>query len=291
MIFSMTGYGKASMTYQDKKITVEIRTLNGRHTDVRFKIPQNYREREHVLRKMVLDKAVRGKIEVLVDVVSNGGDDAYGLNQPLFKKYYRELTKLSNELDIPQGDIMTAILRIPNVVMAEGGDLTDEEWAVVKNVCKQAIEKLLLFRSTEGTALEKDLKERIEAIQSILAQVNPFEEERVVNLRTRLRQKLDEFMNKEEVDENRFEQEVLFYLEKIDINEEKVRLAQHCKYFLEEMAKKEVSKGKKLGFIGQELGREINTMGAKAYSHEIQRLVVDMKDELEKIKEQVMNVV
>lgn len=291
MIFSMTGYGKASMTYQDKKITVEIRTLNGRHTDVRFKIPQNYREREHILRKMVLDKAVRGKIEVVVDVVSTGGDDAYGLNQPLFKKYYQELTNLANELDIPQGDIMTAILRIPNVVVAEGGDLTDEEWAVVKNVCKQAIEKLLLFRSTEGAALEKDLIERIESIQSILTQVNPFEEERVVNLRARLRQKLDEFMNKEEVDENRFEQEVLFYLEKIDINEEKVRLAQHCKYFLEEMAKKEVSKGKKLGFISQELGREINTMGAKAYSHEIQRLVVDMKDELEKIKEQVMNVV
>jgi len=287
----MTGYGKASMTYQDKKITVEIRTLNGRHTDVRFKIPQNYREREHILRKMVLDKAVRGKIEVLVDVTSTGGDDAYGLNQALFKKYYRELTTLASELKIPQGDIMTAILRIPNVVVAEGGDLSDEEWSVVKNVCKKAIEKLLLFRSTEGGALEKDLVERIEAIQDVLIQVNPYEEERIVNLRTRLRQKLDEFMNKEEVDENRFEQEVLFYLEKIDINEEKVRLAQHCKYFLEEMAKEEMSKGKKLGFISQELGREINTMGAKAYSHEIQRLVVDMKDELEKIKEQVMNVV
>ncbi|MEL6945322.1 MAG: YicC/YloC family endoribonuclease, partial [Bacteroidota bacterium] len=282
---------KASMSYQDKKITVEIRTLNGRHTDVRFKIPQNYREREHILRKMILEKAVRGKIEVMVDMLSTGGDDAYGLNRPLFKKYYQELTNLSNELNIPQGDIMTAILRIPNVVVAEEGELSDEEWAVVKNTCKQAVEKLLLFRSTEGGALEKDLKERVETIQNILGRVNPYEEERIVNLRTRLRQKLDEFMNKEDVDENRFEQEVLFYLEKIDINEEKVRLAQHCKYFLEELAKKEISKGKKLGFISQELGREINTMGAKAYSHEIQRLVVEMKDELEKIKEQVMNVV
>ncbi|MEM9847857.1 MAG: YicC/YloC family endoribonuclease [Bacteroidota bacterium] len=291
MLLSMTGYGKASSTYKDKKISVEIRTLNGRHTDVRFKIPQNYREKEHVLRKLVLDEAKRGKIEVLVEVVSTGGGDEYGLNEALFKKYYNELQRLSNELNIPQGDIMTAILRIPNIIIAEEGSVSSEEWLVVESTFKEAIQKLMTFRSAEGKALKKDLAERVSAIQTILAQVNPHEEERITNLRTRIRQKLDDYMNKEEIDENRFEQEVLFYLEKIDINEEKVRLAQHCKYFLEQVENKAKVKGKKLGFIGQELGREINTMGAKAYSHSIQKLVVEMKDELEKIKEQVMNVV
>jgi len=291
MVFSMTGYGKAEKTYKEKKINVEIRTLNGKHTDVRFKMPQNYREKEHTFRKLVIDRAVRGKIEVTVDVVSIGGGDEYGLNKALFKKYYQELTQLSDELSIPQGDMMTAILRIPNVVIAEEGTVNDEEWEVVKSIFNAALDNLVDFRKAEGEALKKDLTERIESIKAILEKMNPYEEERIVQLKSRLRQKLDEFMNKDDVDENRFEQEVLFYLEKIDINEEKVRLAQHCKYFLEELSNQKVSKGRKLGFIGQELGREINTMGAKAYSHNIQRLVVAMKDELEKVKEQVLNIV
>ncbi|MEM9884621.1 MAG: YicC/YloC family endoribonuclease [Bacteroidota bacterium] len=291
MLLSMTGYGKASSTYKDKKISVEIRTLNGKHTDVRFKIPQNYREKEHVLRKLILDSAKRGKIEVSMEVVSSGGGDEYGLNEALFRKYYQALTQLSTELSIPQGDLMTAILRIPNVVIAEEGSISEEEWSVVKAAAGEAIKKLTDFRFSEGKALKNDLTDRVEAIQNILSKVDPYEEERVANLRTRIRQKLDEYMNKEEIDENRFEQEVLFYLEKIDINEEKVRLAQHCKYFMEELSSTANVKGKKLGFISQEIGREINTMGAKAYSHSIQKLVVEMKDELEKIKEQVMNVV
>lgn len=288
----MTGYGKAYQVYNDKKINVELRTLNGRNTDARFKMPQNYREKEHLLRKMVLEAAMRGKIEVSVDVASSHGDEAYGLNQALFKKYHSELMDLSAELDLPKSDMMTAILRIPNVVMAEEGTLSDEEWQVVQETFRTALANLQNFRREEGKALERDLTERAENIQMILGRISPFEAERISNLRDRLRQRMDDFLKQGEVDENRFEQEILFYLEKMDINEEKVRLAQHCKYFLEVLRKdKPIVKGKKLGFISQEIGREINTMGAKANSHDIQRMVVEMKDELEKIKEQVLNVV
>lgn len=288
----MTGYGKASNVYKGKKINVEMRTLNGRNTDVRFKMPQNYREKEHLLRRWVLEKARRGKIEVGVEVITDGSGDAYGLNQALFTKYYEELTTLSQSLNLPQGDMMTAILRIPNVVMAEEGTLSEEEWEVVKSTFETALQQLEQFREVEGSALAKDLIKRVEIIQATLEKIAPFEADRIVQVKERLRQRVDEYMHKDEIDENRFEQEILFYLEKMDINEEKVRLAQHCKYFLEVLHKKEVVvKGKKLGFISQEMGREINTMGAKANSHDIQRLVVEMKDELEKIKEQVLNVV
>jgi uncharacterized protein (TIGR00255 family) len=292
MLLSMTGYGKASNVYKGKKINVEMRTLNGRNTDVRFKMPQNYREKEHLLRRIVLDKARRGKIEAGVEVITDGGNDAYGLNQALFTKYYEELTSLSQSLNLPQGDMMTAILRIPNVVMAEEGTLSEEEWRVVESTFNEALTHLEQFREAEGEALAKDLIQRVEIIQRTLEQIAPHEADRIVQVRERLQSRVDEYLNKEEMDENRFEQEILFYLEKMDINEEKVRLAQHCKYFLEVLRKKDtVVKGKKLGFISQEIGREINTMGAKANSHGIQRLVVEMKDELEKIKEQVLNVV
>ncbi|NJK82709.1 MAG: YicC family protein [Saprospiraceae bacterium] len=278
----MTGYGRATQHFEDKVITIEVRSLNSKYTDVRFKLPQNYKEKEHLLRREVTDRLKRGKIDVLIDVISSNGEDAYGLNHALIKKYYRELTKLSGELAVPTGDILAAILRIPNVVISEEGTLREEEWAVVEKTLQEAMKAYDHFRKEEGNVLAKELQERIENIQQMLEEIKPYEDERIVGMRHKLRQRIDEYLNKEEVDENRFEQELLFYLEKIDLTEEKVRLAQHCKYFLEEMKKKEDIKGRKLGFISQEIGREINTMGAKAYSYEIQRLVVNMKDELEK---------
>lgn len=291
MLLSMTGYGRSTGNFQEKVITIEVRALNSKHTDVRFKIPQSYREREVAYRKIVMEKAERGKIDLLVEVKSESGDDEYGLNSSLFKRYYRDLTALTDELGLPQDDILQAIMRIPNVVSADQNTIEDEEWAVIETTLRSALDKFTDFRHAEGAAMEADLQLRANNIMRLLQTLNPHEEERVTRLRQKLYQSLEDHLSKDNIDENRFEQELLFYLEKIDVTEEKVRLEQHCKYFLEVLAKKSTQKGRKLSFIGQEMGREINTLGAKAYSSDIQRIVVQMKDELEKIKEQVANCV
>lgn len=285
----MTGYGRVTQTQDDKKISVEIRSLNSKYTDLRLKLPQNYKEKEPVIRKIVNEKAERGKIEVNIEVKSIHGEENYVLNRPLFIKYYEELSKIAADLQLPTSDLTPAILRLPNVVSSQADDIEEKEWQDVSNVLELALEQFQAFRKAEGQAMEEDLRLRIDNIQKYLAQVDPFETERITKLRQRMQQNLDEYMGKENVDENRFEQEVLFYLEKIDITEEKVRLDQHCNYFLEILDLVNTLKGRKLSFISQEMGREINTLGAKAYSSEIQRLVVNMKDELEKIKEQVAN--
>ena len=289
MLLSMTGYGRLTNKLQDKDITVEIRSLNSKYTDMRLKIPQNYKEKEAEMRKIVTERVERGKIDLLIEVRSLQGDDSYGLNFPLFKKYYRELSKLAEELDMPKGDLMQAILKLPNVVSTDEEAIDEEEWKAVLETLNGAIDKFDKFRQDEGGAMETDLQLRIENILAYLEELDPFEQGRVTRLRQRLHQNLQEYLGKDKVDENRFEQEILFYLEKIDVTEEKVRLEQHCKYFLEELAKDVTLKGRKLSFITQEMGREINTLGAKAYSSDIQKVVVRMKDELEKIKEQVAN--
>ena len=285
----MTGYGRVSHTYGEKTINVEIRSLNSKFTDIRIKLPQNYREKESDVRRIVTERVDRGKVDLNIDVSSHQGDDEYGLNEPLFRKYHRELSKLSAELGIPSGDMLQAILRLPNVVASAAGTVSAEEWKALMGALNAAIDNFEKFRSAEGGAMEDDMRLRVNNILEFLGQLNPYEEERIARMRQRMHQNLEEYLGKDKIDENRFEQEILFYLEKIDITEEKVRLEQHCKYYLEELDKKKVSKGRKLSFISQEMGREINTMGAKAYSSEIQRLVVGMKDELEKIKEQVAN--
>lgn len=289
MLLSMTGYGRVSHTYGEKTINVEIRSLNSKFTDIRIKLPQNYREKESDVRRIVTERVDRGKVDLNIDVSSHQGDDEYGLNEPLFRKYHRELSKLSGELSIPSGDMLQAILRLPNVVASAAGTVSAEEWKALMGALNAAIDNFEKFRSAEGGAMEDDMRLRVNNILEFLGQLNPYEEERITRMRQRMHQNLEDYLGKDKIDENRFEQEILFYLEKIDITEEKVRLEQHCKYYLEELDKKKVSKGRKLSFISQEMGREINTMGAKAYSSEIQRLVVGMKDELEKIKEQVAN--
>jgi uncharacterized protein (TIGR00255 family) len=289
MLLSMTGFGRVTGSFKEKTINVEVRSLNSKFTDVRMKIPQNFREKEHELRRIVIERLERGKIDLIIEVKSLQGDDDYGLNFQLFRKYYRELNKLAAELDIPRGDIIQSILRLPNVVANEGETIDEEEWQAVLETLNGAMAQFNNFRLAEGKAMEDDLRMRIANILEGLGKLNPHEEERVNRLRQRLSQNLEEYLGKDKIDENRFEQEILFYLEKIDVTEEKVRLEQHCHYFLEELDKQESIKGRKLSFISQEMGREINTLGAKAYSSEIQRFVVAMKDELEKIKEQVAN--
>lgn len=287
----MTGFGRESLSYKDKTIVVEIRSLNSKFTDMRLKMPQTFREKETELRRVVLERVERGKIELLIEVKSLQGDDEFSLNTSLFRKYHRELTKLADELDIPKGDMLQAILRLPNVVATDADEIDEDEWDIVMQTLEKAIQSFEKFRVAEGRAIEEDMRMRVMNIRENLSQVNPHEEERVVRLRQRLHQNLEEYLSKEKVDENRFEQEIIFYLEKMDVTEEKVRLAQHCIYYLEELDKNYIQKGRKLSFITQEMGREINTLGAKAYSSDIQKLVVNMKDELEKIKEQVANTV
>lgn len=277
------------MPYKEKMISVEIRSLNSKYTDLRIRFPQNYREKEVELRKMVSKYAERGKIDINVEVKSEKGDEAFGLNKGLFRRYFHELNDLATELNFEKGDMLQAILRIPNVVANDEDSIDDNEWDTMVKTMNEALKNFGKYREDEGQAMENDLRERISIITTLLGQLDPFEEERVTRLRQRLSQNLEEYLGKDKIDESRFEQEILFYLEKIDITEEKVRLEQHCKYFLEELDKPYQSKGRKLNFIGQEMGREINTMGAKAYSSNIQRLVVGMKDELEKVKEQIAN--
>lgn len=291
MILSMTGFGRAEAAFSNKGIVIEVRSLNSKFTDVRLKIPQNYKEKEVEIRKLVTENVERGKIELSLEIKSPDGEEDFSLNVPLFKRYYKELDKLSSELDMPKGDITAAILRLPNVVGAEVGTLNKEEWLVVKNALMTAVKAFNTFRADEGKAMDEDLRLRINNIQTYLSEIPPFETERVEKLRERLMKNLEENFSKEKIDQNRFEQEVIYYLEKMDITEEKVRLGQHCKYFIEQVDAKNPQKGRKLSFIGQEIGREINTLGAKAYSSDIQRLVVSMKDDLEKIKELVANVV
>ncbi len=291
MLLSMTGYGRATQTYREKTITVELRALNGKFSDLRFKIPQNYREKEPLIRRLVMDKVHRGKVDMLLEISSDQGDDGYGLNKALFRKYYQELNSITDELGMSKADMLSAILRIPNVVSAAEGTVDDDEWKAVQRVIRASLDTFAAFRKTEGDALEADMRLRIETIQKTLEQVNPFDLDRQERLRKRLRQRFEEYKSNDTVDENRFEQELIYYFEKLDLNEEKVRLAQHCKHFLEVLNIKQEIKGKKLNFISQEIGREINTMGAKAHSSDIQRLVVVMKDELEKIKEQSANIV
>jgi uncharacterized protein (TIGR00255 family) len=292
MILSMTGYGRATRTFGEKTVTVEVRALNSKMTDIRFKMPFNYKEKEIELRRILTDQAERGKIDMSINIRSLAGEEEFALNHDLFKSYYREIKGLTAELDMPQVDILNAILRLPNIVGSDETGVSEEEWEATQAAISDAMVDFKKFRSTEGGAMGKDLRERVAVILQLMHDVTPFEKERIVKLRQRMKQNLEDFLSKENVDKNRYEQEVLFYLEKIDITEEKVRLEQHCRYFVETMDdKKNTSKGRTLNFITQEIGREINTLGSKAYSSEIQHMVVQMKDELEKMKELIANLV
>ena len=288
----MTGFGKASSEYNGKVITADLKSLNSKTTDLRIKVPNSYKDKEIALRNMVIEGAVRGKLELSITVSSEGIDDEVGLNIPLFKKYYLELQNLKSELRHENDDdLFTAILRIPNVVTNTESDIDEKEWEKVVQTVHLAIMDLQHYRKIEGQAMKEDLKMNVNGIEEKLKTIIPFEENRVDKLRSKFRKNLEEFLGRENVDLNRYEQEIIHYLEKLDINEEKVRLAQHCQYFISELENEDLVVGKKLAFISQEIGREINTLGSKAQDFDIQQTVVSMKDMLEQIKEQLANVV
>ena len=287
MIRSMTGFGKASREFQHKKINVEVRSLNSKQLDLNTRISGYYREKEHAYRGIAGKAIVRGKSELSIYVENNAEQPKAVINQELAQNYYQDLKNLANSINESNTSLLSQVLRMPDVMKTERSETEKEEWGIVEQTIDEALVKFNEFRAQEGEKLGEDFKFRLSTILKLLKNIEVLEGNRMKKVKERLTTNLDAL--KIEVDQNRFEQELIYYLEKFDITEEKVRLRAHCEYFIETMNEKE-AQGKKLGFISQELGREINTIGSKANHSEIQKLVVQMKDELEKIKEQVLNV-
>ena len=289
MIKSMTGFGKGEATFQNKKITVEIRSLNSKQLDLNLRLPSVYRQSEYELRTLIARTVQRGKVDVFVNVESQRVETPARINRELFREYLRQLndTLAYAGIDADYDTLVPAILRMPEVVSAESETVSDEEHAALLSAAEAAAAHLDAFRAQEGAILIADLLRRVDLIEQYKEEVVPFEQARTQAIRARILDNLAQ--RKVDVDSNRLEQEMIFYLEKLDITEEKVRLTNHCRYF-REVAAGEEGVGRKLGFIAQEMGREINTMGSKANETNIQILVVKMKDELEKIKEQVLNI-
>ena len=284
MIQSMTGFGKHVVQLPSKKITVELKSLNSKNLDINARLPQAYREKELELRKAISESLVRGKVDLNLNVEITGEETTAEINEGVVKKYMEQLRSIAPGDDVK---LLEMALRMPDALKTDKNDIDEKEFQTIKDALRYALEKVTLFRKQEGRELEKDFNLRIQNILDLLEEIKKMDPERVRALRARLEKAVSDL--KVEVDENRFEQELTYYLEKYDITEEKVRLANHLAYFQETMDSNE-SNGKKLGFISQEIGREINTIGSKANYAPMQQLVVQMKDELEKIKEQMLNV-
>ena len=285
---SMTGFGKAVCELPNKKVTIEIRSLNSRQLDLNFRVAQQYRDKESEMRGLISRSLERGKIDFTVFAESTGEESSNAINHTLALEYYHEIKKLAEETGEVPTDYLALILRMPDVLKQDKSLPDEAEWSAVMKTVNAAIAAFNKFRDDEGKVLENEFTQRIEMIQTKLKEVTDRDPQRIATVRERLNKYLIENIPAEHTDKNRFEQELIYYIEKLDITEEKLRLTTHCKYFLDTM--KEASSGRKLGFIAQEIGREINTIGSKANDAEIQKFVVEMKDELEKIKEQLLNV-
>lgn len=291
MIVSMTGFGKSAVTINEKSIKAEIRTLNSKNLDLTVKLPANYREKENLIRSMLASQLLRGKVELNVTLESsNDSTNAQAINAPLLMHYYKEIKNASSQLNIDISDnFFPDLLRLPDVLKPVCDEPDQEDWLALEKAVNEAIENVIIFRQSEGQHLFTDITAREQAIRELSESITPFEKQRIQNIKDKISRSLKEISEDVKVDQNRFEQEVIFYLEKLDITEEKVRLRKHLDYFNETLSSTG-AEGKKLGFIAQEIGREINTIGSKANDASIQKIVVQMKDELEKIKEQLMNV-
>ena len=286
---SMTGFGKAEVVVNGKTITAEIRSLNSKQLDLGLKTPAAYRELENDIRLLVSKRVVRGKVDLMVSVVSTEVATASRIDKPLFAAYIKQMNEALAYagVDVDYEAIIPVVMKMPNVIQNDTAETSDDEKRAVMAAVEGAIDRLDAFREQEGAILIADLLRRVDLIEQMRNEIIPFEAARTEAVRQRIREGIEKLGV--EVDNNRLEQEMIFYIEKLDITEEKVRLENHCKYF-REVANNEEQAGRKLGFIAQEMGREINTTGSKANQHDIQKLVVKMKDELEKIKEQVLNI-
>ena len=282
----MTGFGKASASLKGNKFSVEARSVNSKGLDVNFRLPSRYREKESEIKNCVSEKLKRGKVDISISVESGGEEKNVVLNKSVAKAHYQELKSFCKELKLEEKEMLQAILRMPDVFKTEKEELNDKEWKQVFSLIENAVNELDKFRIAEGEALEKDVRKRMEGIVGLLATVEELDKARIPFIKEKIRKQVAEMTDKG--DQNRFEQEIIYYAEKLDITEEKVRLKTHSDYFLNTMKEEEC--GRKLNFISQEIGREINTIGSKANDAEMQKMVVQMKDELEKIKEQLNNV-
>lgn len=288
----MTGFGKATVVHENKVFTIEIKALNSRYLDIVLRLPLVFKAKEVELRQWLKNKLSRGKVDITVAVESAEGNVRHRLNKVAIKSYYKDLLELTDLLNHSQEDLLSVILRLPDTtIQSDDTEVDKEAYNVLRSVIESAIEQLNHFRLQEGQSLENDLRERIDHIRQHLAVVEQLAPERGIRMKQKLEAKIEENLRNEKIDRNRLEQELIYYLERLDINEEIVRLKNHCQYFESELATeaKQV-KGKTLGFICQEIGREINTIGAKANDAQIQEFVIKMKDELEKMKEQTMNI-
>ena len=291
MLRSMTGYGRAEVTIGEKLLIVEIRSLNGKQIDLLLKVPSPVKPFEFEIRNIINEQLSRGSIECTITIKLNGSAKPSSINLDLVKSYFHQLKSLASELNTDDQQLLASILRLPDVVAASTDVINPTEWNALQKVLLEAINMLNKHRTDEGEALEKELILRISNIESLQKKVLELDPQRKEKIRENLLKLLQENVSKETgVDMNRFEQELIYYIEKIDLTEEQVRLSNHCQYFRSLLSEKELSKGRKLSFLLQEIGREINTTGSKAYDAIIQKCVVEMKDELEKAKEQVLNV-
>jgi uncharacterized protein (TIGR00255 family) len=290
MIKSMTGFGRAEVRAGEKLFVIDIKSLNGKQFDLQLKLPALLKPYEFEIRRMLATTLDRGTVDCTISLKETGSSQPVSINTQLARSYYQPLASLAAELQLDTSQLLTALLKLPEVITSGADSLDANEWEQCKKGIAQAVDQLSAHRTAEGKALEADLLTRINAIVSLQKEISVLEPLRREKLRLGLVKVLEEHLGKEGYDENRLEQELIYYIEKMDISEEQVRLLNHCDYFTKQMQEKGDSKGKKLSFILQEIGREINTTGSKAYDAAIQRLVVQMKDELEKAKEQVLNV-
>lgn len=287
----MTGFGKVTAELPSRKVTVEIKTLNSKQLDLSTRIPSIYKEKEMTIRSLLLQKLERGKVDFTIYIEDIAKNSSAQINQDMFIYYYNQLQELSTKLGIGMPTDwagLQGLLRMPEVISTETAEADEQEWEVVRKAIDEAIARIIEFRTQEGAMLYQLFKQKIQNISTLLREVEPFEKERIEKIKSRILDNLDKLGNVD-YDRNRFEQELIYYIEKLDVNEEKNRLDNHLRYFLETMDSAQ-GQGKKLGFIAQEMGREINTLGAKSNHAEMQKIVVRMKDELEQIKEQVLNV-
>ncbi|MDY6347065.1 MAG: YicC/YloC family endoribonuclease [Bacteroidales bacterium] len=290
MIRSMTGFGRATVETGGKTVTVEIRTLNSKQLDLNTRIPLLFKNFENEIRSILSKEIVRAKADITITVENHAVTSSVSINKDLAKSYFNTITELSEELGNPvASDIFIQVLRMPDVVSTPQEAVSEEMWADVKGAIGEACRQVDEFRISEGRALEADFMKRICCIRDMIEEVIPFEESRIVKIREKFEKSLSELSPKMQYDPNRLEQEIFYYLEKLDITEEKVRLRKHCDYFIETL-QDGTDTGKKLGFIAQECGREINTLGSKSNDFDIQQIVVRMKGELEKLKEQLANI-
>ncbi len=290
MLYSMTGYGRSEQTLGDKTYLAEVRSLNGKQFDLRLSLPALLKPYEFEVRNILNEGLQRGSVECTITIKHNGAGKPVSINTDLAKAYFEPVARLADELKLETGDILSTILKLPDVITPSTEMLTDDEWKFFETVLKEAIADLNAHRMDEGKSIEADLLLRIANIEKNQADIAAMEPQRRIKIREGLVKVMEEHVGKENYDANRLEQELIYYIEKIDISEEQVRLKNHCDYFRLVLAEKEISKGKKLSFILQEFGREINTTGSKAYDSAIQKSVILMKDELEKAKEQILNV-